>query len=294
MLSPLRYPGSKADLVPVVAEIFAESGLSGRPLIEPYAGSASVSLSLVEAGVVPTALIGEQDPLLYAFWRATFDHTDELLERFLDLPITLETWQRLRPLLSIKDPSTVDDLVGLGLAGLFFNRANFSGILNGGPIGGMKQASQYKIDCRTNKDEIVCRILSIATLGDRISVHFGDAVELIKARRSKTREIFYIDPPYYVQGENLYRYFYRLGDHKRLSEALRKSKSRWLASYDDHHVIEFLYQDFNIRRHGFKYSARTPKQHTELLISNFEMPKDLKGWAIVDAHDELKKSSGFY
>ena len=114
MLSPLRYPGSKADLVPVVAQILNECGLSGRPFIEPYAGSASVSLALVEAGVVPSAVIGEQDPLLYSFWRAVFEHTDELLERFIDLPITLETWHSLRPLMKVKDPNTVADQVELG------------------------------------------------------------------------------------------------------------------------------------------------------------------------------------
>ena len=278
MLSPLRYPGSKADLVPVVAQILNECGLSGRPFIEPYAGSASVSLALVEAGVVPSAVIGEQDPLLYSFWRAVFEHTDELLERFIDLPITLETWHSLRPLMKVKDPNTVADQVELGLAGLFFNRANFSGILNGGPIGGMLQKSQYKIDCRTNKDEIICRILAISTLHNKINVHFGDAVELIHSRRKRTRDVQYVDPPYYVQGENLYRYFYRLKNHKRLADVLTTSKANWLVSYDDHHVIEFLYEKFTVKRHAFKYSARKPKSHNELLIANFELPSNLDGW----------------
>ena len=278
MLSPLRYPGSKADLVPVVAQILNECGLSGRPFIEPYAGSASVSLALVEAGVVPSAVIGEQDPLLYSFWRAVFEHTDELLERFIDLPITLETWHSLRPLMKVKDPNTVADQVELGLAGLFFNRANFSGILNGGPIGGMLQKSQYKIDCRTNKDEIICRILAISTLHNKINVHFGDAVELIHSRRKRTRDVLYVDPPYYVQGENLYRYFYRLKDHKRLADVLTTSKANWLVSYDDHHVIEFLYEKFTVKRHAFKSSARKPKSHNELLIANFELPSNLDGW----------------
>lgn len=278
MLSPLRYPGSKAGLIPVVAQILDECNLSGRPLIEPYAGSASVSLGLVEAGVIPSAVIGEQDPLLYSFWRAVFEHTDELLERYIDLPITIETWHRLKPLMQVKDPNAVSDQVELGLAGLFFNRANFSGILNGGPIGGMQQKSDYKIDCRTNKDEIISRVLAISTLHRQIKVHFGDAVELIHSRRNRTRDVLYVDPPYYVQGESLYRYFYRLKDHKRLAEALTATKANWLLSYDDHHVIEFLYEQFTIKRHAFKYSARKPKNRNELLIANFDLPSNLDGW----------------
>jgi DNA adenine methylase len=280
-LSPLRYPGSKANFVPVVAQLLNKCEFRVRTFVEPYAGSASITLGLLENNIIEDAILGEQDPLLYAFWEAIFRHTDELLERFLELPITLETWHKLRPILATKSPYETKDFVSYALAGLFFNRANFSGILNGGPIGGMKQLSEYKIDCRTNKDEIVCRILAASTLADRVEVFFGDAVELIKKRSNRKTDFIYADPPYYLQGENLYRYFYRMGDHKRLAQTLTNTKSKWLLSYDDHHVIEFLYEKFNMRRHDFQYSARSPKQHTELLISNFDLPSEIEGWSVV-------------
>lgn len=280
-LSPLRYPGSKANFLPVIAQLLDKSEFKIRTFIEPYAGSASVTLGLLENNIVQEAILGEQDPLLFAFWEAVFRHTDELIERFLDLPITLDSWHKLRPALTAKSPYETKDFVGFALAGLFFNRANFSGILNGGPIGGMKQASEYKIDCRTNKDEIVCRILAISTLADRVNVYLGDAIDLIKKRKNRKTDFIYADPPYYLQGESLYRYFYRLGDHKRLAQILEDTQSKWLLSYDDHHVIEFLYEKFNMRRHDFQYSARSPKKHTELLIANFDLPKDLSGWSVV-------------
>ncbi len=280
-LSPLRYPGSKANFVPVLANLLIESDFKVHTFVEPYAGSASMTLGLLEKKIIKNALLGEQDPLLFAFWEAVFRHTDELLERFLDLPITLETWHKLRPLLTIKSPYETDDFVGYALAGLFFNRTNFSGILNGGPIGGMKQLSEYKIDCRTNKDEIACRILATSTWADNVEVFFGDAIELINKRSRRKTDFVYADPPYYLQGESLYRYFYRLGDHKRLAQMLTDTDANWLLSYDDHHVIEFLYEKFNMRRHDFQYSARSPKKHTELLISNFNLPPVIEGWSTV-------------
>lgn len=278
-LSPLRYPGSKANFVPVIAHLLKNCDLNIRTFVEPYAGSASVTLGLLENDLIQNAVIGEQDPLLYAFWEAVFRHTDELLERFLELPITLTTWHKLRPFLSAKSPYETKDFVGYALAGLFFNRTNFSGILNGGPIGGKAQLSEYKIDCRTNKDEILCRILAISTFGNKVKVHFGDAVELIKNRNQRKTDFIYADPPYYLQGENLYRYFYRMVDHKRLAQSLATTKSNWLLSYDDHHVIEFLYEKFNMRRHDFQYSARSHKKHTELLISNFPLATEIDGWS---------------
>lgn len=287
-LSPLRYPGSKANFVPVLVNLLMKSDFKVHTFVEPYAGSASMTLGLLESNIIKSALLGEQDPLLFAFWEAVFRHTDELLERFLDLPITLETWHKLRPLLTTKSPYETNDFVGYALAGLFFNRANFSGILNGGPIGGMKQLSEYKIDCRTNKDEIVCRILAASTWADKVEVFFGDAIELIKERAHRKTDFVYADPPYYLQGESLYRYFYRLGDHKRLAQTLTDTNAKWLLSYDDHHVIEFLYGKFNMRRHDFQYSARSPKKHTELLISNFDLPSVIEGWSVVKFKAKLE------
>lgn len=271
MQSPLRYPGGKSDFALTAFEIISQCGLKGYSLVEPYAGSAAVSLALLNAEVVPDITLVERDPLVFSLWRAITSHTDELIERFLDLPITIDTWHRLRPLL-VEDAPTKKNIVDLALAGLFFNRSNFSGILNAGPIGGLKQESVYTIDCRTNKDDIVCRILTIAAFSDRIKVQHGDAIDCLDSYKSNTKVLFYIDPPYFEKGELLYRHSYKLGDHKRLSRALAEVKFPWFLSYDPHHVIEFLYEKFFVKKVKFQYSARSPKNHEELLISNFEIP----------------------
>jgi len=271
MQSPLRYPGGKSDFALTAFDIVTKSELTGYPLIEPYAGSAAVSLNLLEADAVSSVTLIERDPLIYSFWSALLEYTDELIERFIDLPITIDTWNTLHPLLTTEKP-TQKNIVDLGLAGLFFNRANFSGILNGGPIGGMKQKSAYSIGCRTNKDDIVCRLLSIATLAARINVEFGDAITHIKRYSQRDDVLFYVDPPYFMKGELLYRHFYKIGDHKSLASALGAAKFPWFLSYDVHHVIEFLYEDFNVQKIQFQYSAHSPKNHDELLISNFQIP----------------------
>ncbi len=273
MLSPLRYPGGKSDFAPTVAEILDRCGLLGRPLCEPFAGSAAVSLHLLDIQAVPSAHLCEKDPLVFSFWHSIKFRFDEFVEKFIDLPITLDTWKSLRPLLTTETPDSTN-VVDLGVACLFFNRANFSGIINAGPIGGMTQSSVYSINCRTNKDEIIARLLSIAMISDRLSVTFGDAVSIIKNGASEPHRVLYIDPPYFEKGELLYRKHYKLGDHKQLAKALSNCSEPWLLSYDDHHIIEFLYSEQKIKRIKFRYSAHSPKNHDELLISNFEIPFD--------------------
>jgi len=209
----------------------------------------------------------ERDPLLYAFWYCVFNRPSELIVAFQDLPITIETWECTRSLLSLDRPDP-RRVLELALAALFLNRANFSGILNAGPIGGRNQRSKYKIDCRTNKDEIISRILALSMLAPKVEIEFGDAIEWIK--RNINRSLFvYLDPPYFVKGSLLYRYHYRLKDHCDLASILSGANFKWLLSYDDDPVIEHLYEDFHLSRLSFQYSVHSPKNHSELLISNF-------------------------
>lgn len=271
MHSPLRYPGGKSDFFAIAKDVFELGGFGGRPVLEPYAGSAAVSLGLLDYGLTPHVTLLERDPLIYAFWKCVFKRTDELLVRFQDLPITLDTWHALQPLLSIDTPSPENE-VELAIAGLFFNRANYSGILAAGPIGGKGQCSEYKISCRTNKDIITSRILALAMFAPAVDVEFGDAVTFLQSQIDRDDLFVYLDPPYFKKGELLYRHYYKLSQHKTLATTLAAAKFNWLLSYDDHHVIEFLYEDFYVRRQSFRYSARSVQRQDELLIANFELP----------------------
>lgn len=271
MHSPLRYPGGKSDFVATAFEIFEKSGFTGLPVVEPYAGSAAVSLGLLDFGLTSHVTLLERDPLLYCFWASVFDRPDELIAAFQDLPITIDTWHRLRPLLLVEKPNK-RQFLEVGLAGLFFNRTNFSGILNAGPIGGKGQRSKYKVDCRTNKDEIISRLLALAMFSGKVDVHFGDAIDFIKKNSKSNSCFYYLDPPYFTKGELLYRHHYGVREHQQLAAALDTVEFPWLLSYDDHHVIEFLYRNHYLSRLAFRYSAHSPKNHQELLISSFELP----------------------
>lgn len=295
MHSPLRYPGGKSDFFACAREIFENGGCRGLPVVEPYAGSAAVSLGLLDFGLTPHVTLVERDPLIYSFWHAALFRTDEFITRFQALPITLQTWQELQPLLALKEPDPAR-VVDMGLAGLFFNRANFSGILAAGPIGGKQQASRYKIDCRTNKDDIISRLLALAMHSDVVTVAFGDAVAWIKKYAKQNKVFFYLDPPYFKKGELLYRHSYGLLQHRQLADALRAVAFKWLLSYDDHPVIEFLYEETYVQRLSFRYSAYSPKNHAELLISNFPVavPAQFAGAPVRRQRHSIVERSTFH
>lgn len=275
LASPLRYPGSKASLCEYVSNLLQDNYLEGCSIIEPYAGSAIISLELLNQGIVNHATIIERDPLIYSFWQSVFAQPNELIRRIYNLPVNLETWNSFQ---IYKDSNAVKNfsVVELGLAGIFFNRTNFSGILKAGPIGGRSQSSKYKIDCRFNKERLVEQIENISKLRPHVTVVFDDAIDfLITHKKSicSNNTFLYIDPPYYEKGASLYRYWYKHDDHKQLAKALLKFDIPWLVSYDNHNEIKKLYSKaIGMQEVYFDYSVSKNRKEQELLISNLEIP----------------------
>ncbi|MEN6462211.1 MAG: DNA adenine methylase [Syntrophomonas sp.] len=275
--SPLRYPGAKSNLIGYISSLVRREFPDGNcTIIEPYAGSAIISLSLVFNEVVSKAIIVERDPLIYAFWQAVFSIPDVLISNIKNVDVSIDTWhsfQKYRKATNANDFS----LIEMAIAGLFFNRTNFSGILKANPLGGLQQNSEYKIDCRFNKTKIIKKIELIATLQDKVEVYYGDALNFMITHQFEYRAnpcFLYIDPPYYLKGKSLYRYWYELEDHKQLSNFLLNLNNtvKWLVSYDNHSEIESLYSKNIKHQVHFDYSVHSRRSEKELLISNLEIP----------------------
>jgi len=276
--SPLRYPGGKTELGPYIESVIKSNDLQDCHFIEPFAGGASASLHLLQTGTVSRATIVEFDPLIYAFWYSVFNFSDELCSIITDTPITIETWNKMNELRNIEIP-VASQLLYLGFAGLFFNRTNFSGILKAGPIGGQKQESLYKIDCRFNKERIIRTIQFLSHYKDRVEIKWTNSLNYLhELSLSKLVEptFVYVDPPYFDKGKALYRKFFSNEDHVTLSRRLTSLRSPWLLSYDNCPFISNLYSnsEFALKRQTlfFDYSAGVTKQEKEFLISNLEIP----------------------
>ena len=293
-LSPLRYPGGKALLSSYISCVIEENFLTGCTFYEPYAGGASVSLDLLRLGFISKAVLVERDPLVYAFWRCVFEQTDKLCAAIEAAPVTIETWRELQPTRAVKSPYTRPyPLFQLGVAGLFFNRTNFSGILDAGPIGGDAQASAYAIDCRFNKEKLVKQIRAASKYRERVEVVYDDALHFMATRAEELATGFgfvYIDPPYYAQGKKLYRYFYEDSDHETLAAHMTVQGYPWLASYDDHPRIRQLYSNNSMQPIYLDYKARSTRTAQELVISNLVIPPPIYDAFVAD---DLQESSMF-
>ena len=275
LVSPLRYPGGKSELTKYFEVTLKENLLLGCHLVEPYAGGASVSLAMLTLDVIRKATLIERDPLIYSFWKSVRYHPDELCDRIQRCEVTLNTWKRYQKYL-VANCNQLYSVVELGMAGVFLNRTNFSGIINAGPIGGMSQQSDYSIDCRFNKERIIDLITSISRLGPKINVVFGDGLRYLRRNEARLLEehtLTYLDPPYYQQGHRLYRFSYKKDDHKKLANQITKAKYPWIVSYDNHPYIRKLFAGQKILPISLNYAVKESRRADELLISNIKLAK---------------------
>jgi DNA adenine methylase len=269
--SPLRYPGGKGKMSSYFKKVFKENSLTGGTYVEPYTGGGGVALSLLMEGHASKIIINDIDRSIYAFWYSVLNKTKQFCDLMEKTPITIEEWSRQK---DIQKNKKKESLLKLGFSTFFLNRTNRSGILGGGVIGGLKQEGDWKIHCRYNKKTLIERIKKIASYKKRICLYNLDAVKLINLLKKELpdKTLFYLDPPYYGKGKELYLNYYTDDDHRKISKTISKvEKQKWLMTYDDTELIKELYGEYRQLGYLLTYTAAKPKKGKELMIFSNNM-----------------------
>jgi DNA adenine methylase len=257
LYTPLRYPGGKAQFAPFIAKVMEANGLAGGHYLEPYAGGAGVALELLYHGHASHVHINDLDPAVHLFWAAVTKEPEEVLKLLHDTPVTMAEWFKWR---SVLRGEVAAGMVERGFATLFMNRTNRSGILKGGVIGGLTQSGSYKLDARFKKDVLAARIRKIAAHASHITVHCDDALALLQrcGEFLPKKSLIYLDPPYYVKGQGLYRNFYKHDDHLQIAKALQSHGFTlpWVVSYDNAAEICDMYQLSKHLTYDLNYTAQ--------------------------------------
>lgn len=268
ILSPLRYPGGKSKISNFFKQFVKDNGLLDGVYVEPYAGGASVALSLLFDEYVSKIIINDKDRSIYAFWHSVLYDTENLCRLIAETPVTMENWKKLRELQKV-DKKDQASLLDLGFSTFFMNRTNRSGIIKAGVIGGYAQTGNYKMDARYRKDELMKRIRRIASYADRIELHNEDAVDFIQkiTNQNIDKTILYLDPPYYKKGQGLYMNYYKDSDHRDIKSLVsRLGQMKWVVSYDNSEFIKSLYQEFRHHEFRLNYSANNNGTGTEVIF----------------------------
>jgi DNA adenine methylase len=261
--SPLRYPGGKRKLSGFIKLLMLGNGLVGREYVEPYAGGASVALSLLYEDYASHIHINDLNRSVFAFWAEVLADPESLCRRVREVAVTVEEWHRQRAVQSKSGASRAD----LAFSTLFLNRTSRSGIIGGGVIGGLKQTGKWKIDARFNRADLVRRIQKVARHRTRITLSQLDAAEYISESLPAIADAFvYLDPPYFTKGEGLYQNFYEGSDHAEIAALVKGISQPWVVSYDAAPEILRLYESHASLAYGLRYSAQERYEGTEVMF----------------------------
>lgn len=272
-LVPLRYPGGKRWFVPYAKKFV----LHKRPkvFVEPFAGGASVSLSLLKQGLVDHIVLVELDHRVAAFWsQAIYDaNFSKKVAEFKCNKTNVE--------------AVIADRTETNLAfwTLVQNRCGYGGILDSGllqkgdkckcadpSICPICEGTGYEgVKSRWNSTKLVTVMEDLYRLRKQITFIEGDGIQKGLEEYNSPENAAFIDPPYVVAAKTLYQH--HEFDHKDLFVRLTSWSGRWVATYDDVPLITGLADAGGIAHQRIPMRTRTHALKHELIIS-----PDLGDW----------------
>ena len=263
--SPLRYPGGKGKLAPLMELLIKKTGHYGGTYVEPFAGGAGIALELLGKGIVKDIVINDWDKGIYSFWRAILTETDRFINDIRTVELTIPEWYKQREIINNYSKYSYE----LGFATFYLNRTNRSGIIKGGVIGGLEQNGIWRMDARFNREDIINRIVKIVSNKEHIHLYNKDVDSFIRNYLPKYQQnaFVYFDPPYFGKGKQLYLNFFSYKDHVRIEKMINDQVAcDWVITYDDAPEIADIYHNHALRRFDLNYSAAVKRKASEIII----------------------------
>jgi DNA adenine methylase len=265
--SPFRYPGGKTWLVPHVRAWLRSLLQRPKLFIEPFVGGGIVSLTVAFENLADHVIMVELDHHVSALWKTILSDDNEwLAERVISFDMTLDA---VKEELSKKPP----DQKHLGFQTLLRNRTNHGGILAPGS-GVLKYGENGKgIRSRWYPQTLRKRIMSIATVRDKITFIEDDGIEIIRKRARQKRSVFFIDPPYTAAGKRAGTRLYNHCelDHEELFRQAEKIKGDFLMTYDTADEVASM-----ARLHGFNVDTVSMKNTHHSTMNELVIGRDLR------------------
>jgi DNA adenine methylase len=266
-MSFFRYPGGKSKLKHIILNRL-NACLDDLEYREPFFGGGSIGLKLILNNSKWKRLwINDKDIGVASLWTAVICYPNELKQLVRNFKPSVSTFDEFKlNLLNISKDSLFvkeSDIVECGFKKLVIHQISYSGLgtKSGGPLGGRNQYSKYKIDCRWSPEYICKKIDLLHSQFSQLDIRMGKCTNLDFADliRTENPACLYLDPPYYIKGNDLYQCGFNELDHIRLANELKITPHYWILSYDNCPEILKLYNWAEIEEISVTYSITALK-----------------------------------
>lgn len=267
--SPLRYPGGKSKAIDSISKLIPDF----KEFREPFVGGGSVFVYLKQKFPSRTFWINDIYQNLYHFWNECKENPNKLIGSILEFRSNYLDGKELHRFL-LENIDSFDE-IKKAAAFFIFNRITFSGTTESG---GFSNAAFHKRFTESSIERV--KALSKILVNTKISNLDYEEVIL-----SDGNDVFlFLDPPYYSatksalygKNGNLHKKF----DHERFANVMKKTKHKWLITYDDSEYIRNLFSFANIKTWDLTYGMRNVNKESnqlgkELFISNYSLNEDV-------------------
>lgn len=265
MKSPIRWAGSKAKLLPRLAEYWSGRGR----YIEAFAGSAALFFHLEPS---EGALNDRNEELMNAY-AVLRKHPRRLYNYLLNLPVNSDFYYDLRR----RHPSTLG-VIARAARFFYLNRHCFNGIYRTNQSG--KFNVPYAGGASTGTFPAYSHWNQCADVLKRVEL-ISDDFESFVLDRVTTNDFVYLDPPYAVSNRRIFSQYsaqtFGLKDIKRLSSVLKEIDRRgaiFLVSYAKSPEAKLLSDGWNVNSTSVQRNvagfAKHRRRAGEILITNYE------------------------
>ncbi len=250
----LRYPGGKFYGFKVIAPFLKVPHTEFR---EVFVGGASVFLG---KDLVKTNWINDKDKELITFYNVISDKNK--LNNFLKLiENEIASRERHAEVLKFEPKTDIEEAFKY----FYLNRTSFSGIMH-------KPRWGYALGSSVTPDRWIDLILPVAEKLSSAKITNLDFRKIIE-KDSSNDVLLYLDPPYFKASKSIYKNEFTHQDHLDLMNLLKKTKFKFILSYENCHEIKDMYSWAKIHETSFTYfmSEARRQNGSELIITNFDI-----------------------
>ena len=261
--TPLRYPGGKSRVAPMLLEKFP-SGI--KEFREPFLGGASVALLFSQKYPEIPVWVNDKYEYLYDFWVTLQDFGDELSDVLVGIKEDHSTEDKAKELfLSAKEEISEADTFRKAVLFWILNKCSYSGLTENSSFSA--SASRQNFTTRGAK-----HLKKISEIIQHWEITNLDYTEVLQ---SDGDGVFcFLDPPYkigsYLYGTNAE--MHKTFDHDDFIAECKKSPNKWMVTYNNDINLKEGYTGYNQEEfritYGMKHRADN-KHKTELLVTNY-------------------------